>query len=424
MNARMKAVVVGSGIGGLLTASFLARNGYEVTVIEKSPFIGGRFANLNYRGFGLSTGAFHMVPHGENGPLAHLLSLLGASVRIVNSKPKGMILYGGRTFHYREGWKYLSLKEKAKAVKLLADIRRNKLPEGEEAEMSGTEWIRERIGDNEFVELFIRSFLGWADSVLDVPAIELAKEIKAALRWGGPGLVKGGCGALTGELARIVWMSGGRVLTKKKAVEIDAEAKKVIMSNNEELRYDVLISNVGIRETVELIGRRYFDRDYLKRIDSLKPSEGIKYNIALRGSQRVGNTVVFTLDMERINGYNEPSSISPELTKEGYTLVMLHHALQSRNIRKERRIGIEDIHRIFPNFDKEGEVLLIQTYLDGNPVNRVASGQSVEDFPAEDIYIVGDAYKGEGGIEVEGIALGVMKTLERLGLGRFSDWYL
>ena len=48
----------------------------------------------------------------------------------------------------------------------------------------------------------------------------------------------------------------------------------------------------------------------------------------------------------------------------------------------------------------------------------------MEDFPAEDIYIVGDAYKGEGGIEVEGIALGVMKTLERLGLARFSDWYL
>jgi hypothetical protein len=29
-----------------------------------------------------------------------------------------------------------------------------------------------------------------------------------------------------------------------------------------------------------------------------------------------------------------------------------------------------------------------------------------------------------GGIEVEGIALGVMRTLEKLGLGNFSDWYL
>lgn len=121
-----------------------------------------------------------------------------------------MILYEGKTFHYRDGWRYLSLKEKAKALKLLADVKRNRLPAGEEAEMSGREWIRERIGDNEFVDLFIESFLGWADSVLDVPAGELAREIKAALRWGGgPGLIKGGCRAITGELARITEVHGG-----------------------------------------------------------------------------------------------------------------------------------------------------------------------------------------------------------------------
>ena len=420
----MRAVVIGSGIGGLLTASFLIKNGYDVTVLEKAPYVGGRFTNLNYKGFGLSTGAFHMLPHGEDGPLAHLLKLLGANVQIVNSNPKGMIFYNGRTFHYREGWKYLSFTEKAKATKLLLDIKRNKLPKGEEAEMSGKEWIRERIGDNEFVDLFIKSFLGWADSVLDVPAGELAREIKAALNWGGPGLVKGGCRAITGELARIVLENGGKILTSKRAVEVDVEAKRVITADGEEFPYDVLISNIGIKETVELIGRDNFDREYLRRVDSLKPSEGIKYNVALKGGPKIGNTVVFTLDTERINGYNEPSSLSPELAKEGYTLIMLHHALQSRNIKVEQRKGIEDIYRIFPNLDSEGEILLIQTYLDGNPVNRVASGQTVEDLPISDVYIVGDAYKPPGGIEVEGIALGVMRTLEKLGLGSFSQWYL
>lgn len=420
----MRAVVIGSGIGGLLTSSFLAKNGYEVTVLEKAPYIGGRFTNLDYKGFGLSTGAFHMLPHGEDGPLAYLLKLLGANVTIVNSNPKGRIFYGGKTFHYRDGWKYFGWREKAKAMKLLADIKRNKLPAEEEAEMSGREWIRERIGDNEFVDLFIKSFLGWADSVLDVPAGELAREIKAALKWGGPGLVKGGCKAITGELTRITEEGGGKVLTREKVVEIDPDGKRVITADGEEFAYDVLISNVGIKETVELIGRDNFDREYLKRVDALRPSEGIKYNVALKGEPRIGNTVVFTLDTERINGYNEPSSISPELAPEGHTLIMLHHALQSRNVKAEQRKGIEDIYRIFPNLDEEGEILLIQTYLDGNPVNRVASGQTVEDFPLQDVYIVGDAYKLPGGIEVEGIALGVMRTLERLGLGSFSEWYL
>ncbi len=417
----MRAVIIGSGIGGLLTSSFLAKNGYEVTVLEKAPYVGGRFTNLDYKGFGLSTGAFHMLPHGEDGPLAHLLKLLGADVTIVNSNPKGMIFYGGKIFHYREGWKYLSWKERVRATKLLLDIKRGKLPV-DDPEMSGREWIKEKIGDNEFVDLFIKSFLGWADSVLDVPAGELAREIKAALKWGGPGLIKGGCKAITGELARITEESGGKVITRKKVVEIDPDDKRVVTSDGDELNYDVLVSNIGIKETVELIGREHFDRDYLKRVDSLRPSEGIKYNVALKGEPRIGNTVVFTLDTEGINGYNEPSIVSPELAKDGYTLIMLHHALQSKNVKAEQRKGIEDIYRIFPNLDEEGEILLIQTYLDGNPVNRVAGGQRVE-FPVRDVYVVGDAYRPPGGIEVEGIALGVMKTLERLGLGSFEGWY-
>jgi len=37
---------------------------------------------------------------------------------------------------------------------------------------------------------------------------------------------------------------------------------------------------------------------------------------------------------------------------------------------------------------------------------------------------VGDAFRPPGGIEVEGIALGVMRVLERLGLGNFREWRL
>ncbi|MPW39488.1 FAD-dependent oxidoreductase [Thermococcus sp. 101 C5] len=419
----MRMVTIGAGLGGLLTSAFLARAGHEVTVLEKAPFVGGRFTNLNYQGFQLSTGALHMVPHGEDGPLAHLLKLLNANVEIVNSDPKGKFFIDGNLYHYREGWKHLSLKEKAKAMKLLAEVKANKLPTGEEASMNAWEWLEEKIGDNEFVYLFIKSFLGWAVSLApeEVPAIELAKEIKATLKWGGPGLIKGGCKAVTEELARIVRANGGKILTRKRVAEVDDG--KAITADGEEYPYDVLISNIGIKETVELFGRNKFDREYLKKVDSLKPAEGIKINVALKGKPRIGNTVVFTLDTKRINGYNEPSALTPELARDGYTLIMTHQALRSKDVKKEQKLGLEDLYYLFPELDKEGEVLMVQTYLDGNPVNRVASGMHL-DFPIENVYIVGDANKGEGGIEVEGIALGVMKTLESLGIGRFSEWYL
>jgi len=419
----MRVVTIGAGLGGLLTSAFLAKAGHEVVVLEKAPFIGGRFTNLPYKGFQLSTGALHMVPHGEDGPLAYLLKLLNANVKIVNSNPKGKFFIDGKLYYYGEGWKYLSFKEKAKAMKLLAEIKANHLPKGEEAQMNAWEWLSDKIGENEFAYLFIKSFLGWAVSLTpeEVPAIELAKEIKATLKWGGPGLIRGGCKAVTDELGRIVRENGGEIITRKKVVE--AEEERVVTADGEEYSYDVLISNIGIKETVELFGRENFDREYLKKLDSLKPAEGIKINVALKGKPRIGNTVVFALDTKRINGYNEPSALSPELTKEGYTLIMTHQALKSRNIKREQRLGVEDLYYLFPELEGNGEILLIQTYLDGNPVTRVASGQHL-DFPMENVYIVGDANKGEGGIEVEGIALGVMKVLQAIGLGRFDEWYL
>jgi len=223
--------------------------------------------------------------------------------------------------------------------------------------------------------------------------------------------------------ALVVVPEEGPVTLGKNWTAVEVDDGKVITSDGEEYSHDVLISNIGIKETVELFGRDKFDREYLKKVDALKPAEGIKINVALRGKPRIGNTVVFTLDTQKINGYNEPSALTPELAREGYTLIMTHQALRSRNIKKEQKLGLEDLYYLFPELDKDGEVLMVQTYLDGNPVNRVASGMHL-DFPMENVYIVGDANKGEGGIEVEGIALGVMKTLESLGVGRFSEWYL
>ena len=37
-----KVVVIGAGVGGLATAIRLAKKGYQVTIYEKSNFVGGK----------------------------------------------------------------------------------------------------------------------------------------------------------------------------------------------------------------------------------------------------------------------------------------------------------------------------------------------------------------------------------------------
>lgn len=59
-------IVVGAGLGGLLTASLLAGRGHQVTVVERSPILGGRSHVLKKDGFTLGYGA-----HAILAPKAH-----------------------------------------------------------------------------------------------------------------------------------------------------------------------------------------------------------------------------------------------------------------------------------------------------------------------------------------------------------------
>ncbi|MFP4303166.1 MAG: phytoene desaturase family protein, partial [Spirochaetaceae bacterium] len=51
-----QAVVIGSGFGGLSAAGYLAREGYDVTVVEKNGWVGGRARVLEREGFRFDMG--------------------------------------------------------------------------------------------------------------------------------------------------------------------------------------------------------------------------------------------------------------------------------------------------------------------------------------------------------------------------------
>ena len=56
-------IVIGSGFAGLSAASFMAREGWEVTVIEKNDGPGGRARQLKEQGFTFDMGpSFYWMP--------------------------------------------------------------------------------------------------------------------------------------------------------------------------------------------------------------------------------------------------------------------------------------------------------------------------------------------------------------------------
>ena len=77
-----RCVVIGSGLGGLATAAVLAREGYEVTVVEQSHRVGGCLQCFCREGSRFETGMHFVGSLDEGQVLRHYLNYLGIGGRL------------------------------------------------------------------------------------------------------------------------------------------------------------------------------------------------------------------------------------------------------------------------------------------------------------------------------------------------------
>ncbi len=407
----MKVAVIGAGLGGLLAGAALSKE-HDVDVYERLDIYGGRFTNLPYKGFQLSTGALHMIPHGPTGPLAMLLKQVGADVDIVKCKPEGNILKKDNTqisfFGFRE---LLSPPAQAKLPIIMAKLLIQKSGTVADMALNDPEWLA--LAD---------SCCGWALSTMarDTPAAEASAIVRHVTgggpgRYNTPGIPIGGCGAVVDALVKVIEARGGRIHLGSKvdsvAVE-DGEAKGIVVSG-EKHGADMVVSDIGHRLTSELYDWKYMVPKDAAVLQKVVPSAGIKVCLAAEEPLVGHSGVLFTPYTQRGNGANEVTHVDPSLAPDGMHLTMTHQAMRSDDVQNEIKLGLQDIKRMFP--DKKYSVLLVQSYRDDWPVNRIASGFDLGNLtPVKNLYVVGDGAKGKGYIEVEGVAAGVMNLLDTL----------
>ncbi|WP_456416839.1 NAD(P)-binding protein [Methanocaldococcus sp.] len=387
----MKIGIVGGGLGGLLTGALLSKN-HEVVIFEKLPFLGGRFTNLEYEGFQLTTGALHMIPHGNDGYLAQLLRKAGANVKVINSNPDGTFLINGKEYLYKDLFSLLGFKEKVKAITMSAKLKLGNVDKN----ISFGEFLED-------VELALKignAFTGWALSLTayETPMSEIIEIAKNYYKFGGPGIPIGGCKAVIDELLRIIKTNNGKIIKEYDVKKIEIDEKAYI----DDYEFDVVVSNISPIETQKICNIKFLK-------SKPKPSKGIKISIATKeGIIRHGG-VLFTPECERINGLNQVTNVDKSLAPEGWHLVMTHQAQITNNVKKEIDLGLEDIDRLFKG--KDYRILHIQSYRESWPVNHASNGTDIDNIVNDKLFLVGDGCKGRGGIEVEGIALGVLKVV-------------
>lgn len=94
----VRAVVIGGGVAGLASAALLARDGYEVELLEKNAELGGRAGSWSHQGFRFDTGpSWFLMPQ----VFDHFFRLLGTTtenqLELVRLDPAYRVFFEGAT---------------------------------------------------------------------------------------------------------------------------------------------------------------------------------------------------------------------------------------------------------------------------------------------------------------------------------------
>ncbi len=443
------AIVIGAGLGGLLSAAQLLQRGKRVVILERLPHCGGRFTAKTFQGAQISTGAVHMLPFGSSGVLSRTLQRLRVPHRIFDADVFGSFHVHGKQIRSRGILGVLKVFGPRQffwflRAGYLMFFRR--LPAAERS-LPFDAWLARHLNVRRNPELvaFFASISRFALSLElhQVTTEEVVRTTKHMFRFGAPGILQGGCGALTGELERRVLDQGAELLLRTDVLQIlhtdgqttGVRARDKASGAEMELYAPLVISDIGPRATEALLRNQQITQAEVLKQQSMEHSTrcqqderaperqtqpeaiGLKVHVLSDISLIPHKGIMYCLDTRRIAGMVQPTNSDPHLAPPGKHLLITHQVIQSANIEEEKALALADLHALFgeKTFAQHCRVLTMSAYRGEWPVNRLVQGNDVATTTAvQGLYLVGDAVKPSGYLMVEGVAQSVNQFLDQL----------
>ena len=364
------AVVIGAGIGGLMTAAGLARAGKKVLVLEQLSFIGGKYTHLMYEDYAITTAAWTCPgPKSRIGKLCTKLEAPIEWVTIHDVKARGehwVLTKDGRRFASTDEAQEALVRGKggmAKVYQWIADMYDPAVNYADD--MTARQYIERYFPGNDDYVKYVETIITYcfASQTVDTfSANETKRAIVDALEqmavWG---TAVGGTAAIVSGLERVIREHGGEIVTRTRVESILLEKGRAVgvkLKDGRTIKAGVVIYNAGMKRLIQLVGEENLPKEYMDRLRQAVPAVVaaliLGLNQPLLGTE---HSLLHTMGWERtVNSY-APTFFDPKLAPPGKHMLDVFWVMQPPyNLKNELELVKRQLREVFPNFDQVVEL--------------------------------------------------------------------
>lgn len=439
------AIIIGAGIGGLMTAAGLVRAKKRVLVLEKATFIGGKYTELDYKGYKITTGSWTSM--GKHSRIDRFCREVGANVDYITLrqlKDKG--IGPGRLGKLRYPNKdvqvpmlapqdFFTDKESLELTSVMMGLAAKKLEGIDRSKTVPIRQFAEQYTESEKVQQVFDSIIGVTSGLnsdtMPVSEFKIILDEGFGLATGRFGYAVGGIQGIIVALEHVIKELGGEIKTRAEVKNInidDNRATGVQLVDGESISSKVVIHNAGPKRLLKIGGRKNFPSDFIQKIDNLVPIECAAIILGLNKPISKDVPMIFTPGCERVVGLFEPTFFDPSVAPPGKTMIDVFCPFKSKNYKKEVDLAIEDLQRLYPgildasNLDFQQNMIFCKD----TPAAEAAQtfNQTGEDrinpkTPVDNLFFVGFDAHGSG-VAGDLIPIGVRKALKYIL--KTEDW--
>lgn len=410
-DADFDVVIIGGGVGGLVSAGKLALRGLQPVLLEATDRLGGRFSTIEKDGYRLPTGAIAIE---TGGPFFETFAELGIDPELRMPDPPVLIRIRGRAL--RPGapvWEHM-MKRVTKAAGRVAEGIAEGRSDGVEDDISLARWTRRYTRSKTLAGLFqsLSAAIFTVNSD-ELPARAFFRHLRETGAYKRFGYAPRGNAEIANKLGEAIVAHGGEVRrgwTATKIVIDDDQIATAVLATDpsgaeRHITTRAVICNAGPWNTAQLVAGSTVSEAFATRVRDTVPSSMLALAFstehdALWGHQGIMN---FT-DTERLCSIANLSGMCPDLAPPGRILYEAYACPRpalggGHDVEAERAILEMDLRRIVPGFD-DAEIILFKN-MEGRmtPAQQCAPGSDIDPrTPIANLVDVGDGVKPYGWI--------------------------